>query len=755
MVTSYETVSSTASLRNAWTKIKQKNRAAGIDGITVADFDKNVSWQLQNLSDQLRVCKYKPQPYLIVEIPKKNKDETRRLSILCVRDKIVQEAIKTFLEPKCEKIFLGSSYAYRPQKGTLKAVRRTLAECRNKKYTYALRLDIDNYFDTIDHDILQSRLSGIANSSKLVNLIMLIVKMGYVSSSLKWEDITKGIPQGALLSPLLSNLYLHSFDQFMRHMEMPYIRYSDDFVVLVKNKEQAVQVKDSIEKYLNNRLHLSLNEPSVVKIDDGFEFLGVIVSRTSITISDNKRRELNARLSSLDYGSDGFSYKDVKTLNGIQNYYAKLLPESDLECFDMSLRQCLINSVRKKFSLFPNKKSLSNQLCMIAFLSEKYKINRTSIINELLEIYSNIKFENSNKDGEKANRKLILSRKLEYRRKEEEASEIIVNKPGTFIGLTQNCITVKENGKLLMRQPIVNLSHVVVLGKGVTFSSNLVEYCMEKNIPVDVFDKHGKHLGAFLSARFMEISCWQTQSQCSTEQRLYLAATIVAGKLRNQLNLVKYFHKYHKNNDQILIEKMEALQTLEKDYVGFRKKLSYTEDKLLSKIVGYESQGAIKYWDYIKQLVSDDKVNFDHREHKGAKDTFNSLLNYGYSLLYARIWQALLAAKLNPYDSLIHTPASGKPSLVYDFVELFRSQAVDRIVISLVQKHLPLTIDSNGYLTESTRALLTKSIVERFNRYENFRGEDMKFKQIILKQAKCLAESFVYGKPFKPYIAKW
>ncbi len=755
MVTSYETVSSTVSLRNAWTKIKQKNRAAGIDGVTVADFDKNVSWQLQNLSDQLQVCNYKPQPYLIVEIPKKNKNETRRLSMLCVRDKIVQEAIKTFLEPKCEKIFLGSSYAYRPQKGTLKAVRRTLAECRNKKYTYALRLDIDNYFDTVDHNILQSRLSGIANSPKLVNLIMLIVKMGCVSSSLKWEDITKGIPQGALLSPLLSNLYLHSFDQFMRHMEIPYIRYSDDFVVLVKNKEQAVQVKDSIEKYLNDRLHLSLNEPSVVKIDDGFEFLGVIVSRTSITISDNKRRELNARLSSLDYGSDDFSYKDIKTLNGIQNYYAKLLPESDLECLDMSLRQCLINSVRKKFNLFPNKKSLSNQLCMIAFLSEKYKINRTSIINELLEIYSNAKFENSNKDGEKANRKLILSRKLEYRRKEAEASEIIVNKPGTFIGLAQNCITVKENGKLLMRQPIVNLSHVVVLGKGVTFSSNLVEYCMEKNIPVDVFDNHGKHSGTFLSTRFMEISCWQTQSQCSTEQRLYLAATIVAGKLRNQLNLVKYFHKYHKNNDQILIEKMEALQTLEKDYVRFRKKLSYTEDKLLSKIVGYESQGAIKYWDYVKQLVSDDKVNFDHREHKGAKDTFNSLLNYGYSLLYARTWQALLAAKLNPYDSLIHTPASGKPSLVYDFVELFRSQAVDRIVVSLVQKHLPLTIDSNGYLTESTRALLTKSIVERFNRYENFRGEDMKFKQIIWKQAKCLAESFVYGKPFKPYIAKW
>ena len=101
MPTAYETIISLSSLRNAWTKIKQKNRAAGIDGITVADFDKDVNRQLQCLSDQLRVYKYKPQSYLIFEIPKKNKDEVRRLSMLSVRDKIVQEAIKTFLEPRC------------------------------------------------------------------------------------------------------------------------------------------------------------------------------------------------------------------------------------------------------------------------------------------------------------------------------------------------------------------------------------------------------------------------------------------------------------------------------------------------------------------------------------------------------------------------------------------------------------------------------------------------------------------------------
>lgn len=293
--------------------------------------------------------------------------------MLSVRDKIVQEAIKIFLEPRCEKIFLGSSYAYRSQKGTYRVIKRTFSECQNKKYSYVLRLDIDDFFDTIDHTILLSRVSAIANCQNLTNLIMLIVKMGCISNNMKWEDITKGIPQGALLSPLLSNLYLNSFDQFMRSLEIPYIRYADDFLVLAESKERAVFVKESIEKHLKNRLHLSLNEPSIRKIDEGFDFLGVTVSRTAITISDKKRCELNERLASINLYSDGFSNKDLKTLDGIQNYYAKLLQQTDLEKFDENLLQSLSKSIQKRYSEFPTKKFLANLLCSIPCFSEKYK----------------------------------------------------------------------------------------------------------------------------------------------------------------------------------------------------------------------------------------------------------------------------------------------------------------------------------------------------------------------------------------------
>lgn len=163
---------------------------------------------------------------------------------------------------------------------------------------------------------------------------------------------------------------------------------------------------------------------------------------------------------------------------------------------------------------------------------------------------------------------------------------------------------------------------------------------------------------------------------------------------------------------------------------------------------------AIRYWDYIRQLIADDEVEFTSREHQGAKDLVNSMLNYGYAILYVRVWQALLAAKLNPFDSIIHTRQEGKPTLVYDMFEIFRSQVVDRIVISLIQKGQDLEI-RNGLLSDTTRQLLVKSIMERLARYEKYQGEEMKMENIIVRQAKLLAKAFAREEKFKPYVAKW
>ena len=199
---------------------------------------------------------------------------------------------------------------------------------------------------------------------------------------------------------------------------------------------------------------------------------------------------------------------------------------------------------------------------------------------------------------------------------------------------------------------------------------------------------------------------------------------------------------------------MEMMKLVVENFKLWRRRTDLADDGFMKGLVGHEAQVALRYWDYIRELFADDNVSFEKREHQGAKDLVNSMLNYGYAILYVRVWQALLAAKLNPFDSLIHAQREGKPTLVYDVIEIFRCQVVDRVVISLIQKGKELEV-RNGLLTDMTRQLLVKSVMERLARYEKYQGEEMKMEQIILKQATLLAKAFEGTGKFKPYVAKW
>lgn len=129
------------------------------------------------------------------------------------------------------------------------------------------------------------------------------------------------------------------------------------------------------------------------------------------------------------------------------------------------------------------------------------------------------------------------------------------------------------------------------------------------------------------------------------------------------------------------------------------------------------------------------------------------MLNYGYSLLYPRIWQAILRKRLNPYIGFVHY-AEGNPNLVFDVIELFRSQTVDRVVISMIQKKEHAAM-ANSLLDEATRNQLTRHVLERLNRYEKYRGEDRRLSEIIELQVGELVSAIVSGTTYRPYIAKW
>ncbi len=172
------------------------------------------------------------------------------------------------------------------------------------------------------------------------------------------------------------------------------------------------------------------------------------------------------------------------------------------------------------------------------------------------------------------------------------------------------------------------------------------------------------------------------------------------------------------------------------------------------KLMGYEASGADVYWEYVRGLLDDDGVEFYSRVKQGAKDLVNCMLNYGYSLLYPRIWQALLKRGLNPYVGFIHH-SDGNPNLVFDFIEIFRCQVVDRIVVSMLQKKIRCQVTKDGMLDDETRNALAQNIMARLYRYETYRGESRRLCDIVDIQANDLADSILTGCKFRPYLAKW
>jgi len=177
-------------------------------------------------------------------------------------------------------------------------------------------------------------------------------------------------------------------------------------------------------------------------------------------------------------------------------------------------------------------------------------------------------------------------------------------------------------------------------------------------------------------------------------------------------------------------------------------------ETLRGRLFSIEGRVASHYWDLIETMLSD-YVVFEGRVRKGATDLLNSLLNYGYGILYSRIWDAVLLAELNPYISYLHKPQRGKPTLVFDLIEEFRQQAVDRPVFSLITKGEELKIEK-GLLTAETKKRLVERILERINTVETFRGRQMRLYEIMNGQARAIA-TFLEGKSdqYRPYIGRW
>lgn len=258
----------------AFQQVASKQGAAGVDHVTVGQFERGLPETLWEISDQLKHGTYQPQSIRRVHIPKPGTTETRPLGIPTVRDRMVQAAVVNVIEPIFERDFAEHSYGFRPGRGCKDALRRVDGLLK-AGYTHVVDVDLKGYFDSIPHDLLMTRVKEKIADGSVLSLIESFLKANILDGLEQWCPTT-GAPQGAVLSPLLSNIYLDPPDHLTARAGYEMVRYADDFVILCRTPEEASRALTLVREWVEtNGLTLHPTKTQVVDArTEGFDFLG-------------------------------------------------------------------------------------------------------------------------------------------------------------------------------------------------------------------------------------------------------------------------------------------------------------------------------------------------------------------------------------------------------------------------------------------------------------------------------------------------
>jgi RNA-directed DNA polymerase len=261
-------------LLSAYREVAANKGAPGVDHITVEDFGASLIRDVSKLEKQLREGTYLPQAIKRVHIPKLGSKETRPLGIPTVRDRVVQNALRHVLEPILERQFAEHSYGFRPKRGCKDALRRVDGLVK-AGYKYTVDVDLKSYFDTIPHDLLIKELRKYVADNQVIGLVEKFLQAEIVDEKDRWVPQT-GAPQGAIISPLLSNLYLNDLDHVMAGQGYQMTRYADDLVIQCRTREEAESALALVSDWVTERgLLLHPTKTKIVHVDEeGFEFLG-------------------------------------------------------------------------------------------------------------------------------------------------------------------------------------------------------------------------------------------------------------------------------------------------------------------------------------------------------------------------------------------------------------------------------------------------------------------------------------------------
>lgn len=806
----FDQICSEATLFDAWRRIERKGAQGGIDRVSVEAFRQRLPDYLAQLGADLRSGRYVPEPFQKIDIPKTDAPgETRPLQLPTVRDKVAQEAVRSVIAPLLDRTFVDCSYAYRPGKGPQKAIRRVEHYLGVKKPWVALA-DIDRFFDSMDQELTLEEVRKHVSEPEILRLLTLWIKMGAVNTRGDWVDPMSGVAQGSVLSPLLSNVYLTSFDAYLTQKGHALVRYADNFILLAASAEAVRQALEEASAFLQQRLKLQLNAHPrpVASLESGFVFLGIHFRGQTRRIAHSKVHQMQAELRHLWQRQARSEVPQLvaklnESILGWKRYYGMIQPAEQFQELDGYIAEGLARALEKRLASgqIARQTDLYGLLTTLEFLQDVSPAQRkgalwrivrraralhdgkptpslsaparaktapppaavtpavpTADISGPVSPATDAAPSATTAAAPRPVEQVVKKQKRRYLRHAVQGSELVITEPGVFLGKTSKRVVVKKQRRVIRDMPLKQLRHVIISTPGVTLSSAVIALCARAQVPIDFLTPRGEPLARLCTPLDALGNTGLQQLQAVHDgSGLVLAKRFVTGKLRNQFNLVKYYHKYRKRVDADFARAFDDVEqqfdALLADLRAFSPVGDY--DTIRQQLFAFEGRGGNLYWQMIRLLLEDDVV-FAGRERQGATDLVNSLLNYGYGMLYPRMHHALVLAGLHPGISFLHSFQDGKPTLTFDLIEEFRPQAVDRVVFSMITKGEELALDAKtGRLTQETVRKLIQNVLERLATPIRYRSQEKPLQEIIHLQAKLLAAHLHGRRRYRPFIGRW
>lgn len=334
--------------------------------------------------------------------------------------------------------------------------------------------------------------------------------------------------------------------------------------------------------------------------------------------------------------------------------------------------------------------------------------------------------------------------------------QVAIDGYGMSVRKTSERLVVRDKDKKIVQEvPFFNIDDILILSRGVTLSSDVIEHCVEEGIHIHFFTNHGRpyakvispSLQATVATRRAQLSAYQDH------RGVEISKSFVGAKIRAQLNLMKYWSKNRRGNKTVTTAIQEAVRKLEERSTELASIQGTQVDDIRQAVMSCEGRAAQVYWEIVR-LILPEHLHFSRRDHRGAQDPVNMVLNYGYGILKSEISKAVLLAGLEECAGFLHVDRSGRPSFVLDFMEEFRQPIVDRALFSLLNKGFtPQAAD--GELSRDTRLAILQAVQDRLSSTDRYENKRCQLRTILQRQAHHLATYFRGERVYKPFVWSW